>query len=105
MEKQETADVFECTAHTELLAVSDPDLQLRQYHRRLQLPWFHGLFMRVNIYRSALNNICRGLGSAAWKTYGGRDRAHHWLKGTGTVSGSIRYRPEIQQTTGPRCRA
>lgn len=69
------------------------------------LPWFHGLFMRVNVYRSALNNICRGLGSAARKTNGGRDRAHHWLKGTGTVSGSIRYRPEIQQTTGPRCRA
>lgn len=63
-----TADIFECITHTELRAVSDPDLQLRQHHRRLHLPQFHGLFIRVNIYKSALNNICCGLGSAAWKT-------------------------------------
>lgn len=54
----------------------------------VHLPQFRRLLTRVNIYKCALNNICCGLGSAAWWSRG--DEAHHELMGTYTVSGSIR---------------
>lgn len=54
----------------------------------VRLPQFHRLLTRVNIYKCALNNICCGLGSAAWWSRG--DEAHHELMGTYMVSGSIR---------------
>lgn len=57
-------------------------------HRLVHLPQFHRLPTRVNIYKCALNNICCGLGSAAWWSRG--DEAHHELMGTYAVSGSIR---------------